>query len=309
MATDSSVLVTPVAFFVFNRPSTTQQVFAEIRRARPLKLLVVADGPRVDRPGEIEKCAAVRAIIDTVDWPCEVIKNYSPINLGCKVRVSGGLDWVFSQVEQAIILEDDCLPHQSFFKFCQELLDVYKDDDRIMQIGGANFQNGNCRGDASYYFSKYSHIWGWGTWRRAWKHYDVGMKNFPEFKAQNQICNILSNCNTQQEWLGHFEAVYANKIDTWDLQWTFAVWSQNGLAVIPNINLISNIGFGIEATHTTSDSNLANKQRFEITEIRHPNFVLQCTIADDYTAKNQFSVGIYKRIFGKLKRLVKGIFK
>ena len=300
-------LITPVAFLLFNRPETTAQVFAEIRRARPQKLLVVADGPRIDRPGEAEKCRAARAIIDTVDWPCEVLKNYSDENLGCKVRVSGGLDWVFEHVEEAIILEDDCLPHPTFFLFCQELLEKYKDDQRVMQISGSNFQDGKNRSDGSYYFSRYAHIWGWASWRRAWAHYDVAMNTFPEFKAQDQIRNILPDKSAQQEWLKNFQAVFSGKIDTWDVQWTYTVWSQNGLTIIPNVNMISNIGFGAEATHTTGESNLADKPRFEIRKVTHPSFVLQSTLADDYTAKNHFAVTLNKRIVGKLKRILKRI--
>lgn len=151
-------LTTPVAFLVFNRPDTTIRVFEEIRRARPPKLLVVADGARADRPGEAEKCAQVRAIVEQVDWECGVLKNYADDNMGCKRRISSGLDWVFANVEEAIILEDDCLPHPSFFRFCEELLRRYRDDERVMMISGDNFQFGKKRTDYSYYFSKYPHI-------------------------------------------------------------------------------------------------------------------------------------------------------
>jgi hypothetical protein len=157
---------TPIAFFIFNRPDTTARVFEAIRQAQPSKLLVVADGPRSTRPGEAEKCAATRAIIDQVDWECEVLTNYSDVNLGCRHRVSSGLDWVFEQVEEAIILEDDCLPHPTFFRFCEELLEWYRHDHRIVAISGDNFQNGHQSGEFSYYFSRYVHIWGWATWRR-----------------------------------------------------------------------------------------------------------------------------------------------
>src|SRR5512139_3287315 len=165
-------LKTPVAFIIFNRPDTAERVFAEIAKARPPKLLVVADGPRANRSGEAEKCAATRAIIDRVDWDCEVLTNFSDTNLGCKNRVSSGIDWVFEQVPEAIILEDDCLPHPTFFRFCEELLERYRDDERIGMISGDNFQLGQKRTDASYYFSRYNHIWGWASWRRAWRHYD-----------------------------------------------------------------------------------------------------------------------------------------
>ena len=152
-------LTTPVVFIIFNRPDTTAKVFEAIRQAKPPKLLVIADGARIDKPGEAEKCAAARAIINQVDWQCEVLTNYSNVNLGCRKRVSSGLDWVFEQVEEAIVLEDDCLPHPSFFQYCQELLEKYRDDERIMMISGDNFQFGNETTEYSYYFSRYGHCW------------------------------------------------------------------------------------------------------------------------------------------------------
>src|SRR5579871_4386735 len=165
-------LTTPVALIVFNRPDTTRQVFQEIRRVRPPVLLVVADGPRRDHPEDEQLCRETRAVAEEVDWPCQVLTEYSDVNLGCRHRPASGLDWVFSQVEEAIILEDDCVPHPSFFRFCSELLSRYRDDARIGTIAGTNVQGGRKRGGASYYFSKYPTIWGWASWRRAWALYD-----------------------------------------------------------------------------------------------------------------------------------------
>ena len=173
-------LSTPVAFIIFNRPDTTARVFAEIAKARPPKLLVVGDGPRANRDGEADRVAEARAIIKNVDWPCEVLTNFSTPNLGCKKRVSSGIDWIFEQVEEAIILEDDCLPDPSFFQFCEEMLARYRHDDRIAMISGDNFLFGQVPVPESYYFSRYCHIWGWASWRRAWKDYDV---NIPALAA------------------------------------------------------------------------------------------------------------------------------
>jgi len=305
---------TPIVFLVFNRPDTTIRVFEGIRRARPAKLFVVADGPRADRPGEAEKCRVVRAIIDTVDWPCEVLKNFSDVNLGCKRRVSGGLNWVFEQVEEAIILEDDCLPHPTFFRFCKELLDKYRDDERVMHISGDNFQFERVRGDGSYYFSRYNHIWGWATWKRAWAHYDVKMKMWPKFLKQQQIANVFENRSIQRYWLKCFQAVYEGKIDTWDYQWLYAIWSQNGLTVLPNVNLISNIGFGEDATHTTGKNDKsANMKTGSMFEIVHPSFVMVNKEADLFTFKTHFQRTFFARARGKTKnifrRIVKNIFK
>jgi hypothetical protein len=172
---------TPVLFLIFNRPNTTEQVFEAIAKAKPRCLFVAADGPRTDKEGEAEKCQAVRDIIKRVDWDCEVKTLFREQNLGCKEAVSSAITWFFEQVEEGIILEDDCLPSDSFFSFCAELLEKYRDDKRIMMISGDNFQDGIQRGDASYYFSSVPWIWGWATWRRAWRLYDREMQTFPSF--------------------------------------------------------------------------------------------------------------------------------
>jgi hypothetical protein len=175
-------LRTPVAFIIFNCPETTDRVFEQIAKAKPSKLLVIADGPRENSPGEAERCAAVRSIIDNVDWDCEVLTNYSDVNLGCKRRIASGLDWVFDTVEEAIILEDDCLPDPTFFRFCDELLEKYRDDERITMISGDNFQFDRKKTDSSYYFSRDPHIWRWASWRHVWKNYDVDMQLWPEIR-------------------------------------------------------------------------------------------------------------------------------
>src|SRR5215831_3805810 len=156
---------TPVALIIFNRPDVTERVFAEIAHARPRKLLVIADGPRFNRPGEAEKCTATRAIIDRVNWECEVLKNYSDVNLGCGGRESSAMIWIFEQAEEAIILEDDTLPQPTFFRFCEELLEKYRDDERVMHISGDNWLFGQKRISDSYFFSHYCLSWGWASWR------------------------------------------------------------------------------------------------------------------------------------------------
>jgi len=241
---------TSVAFLIFNRPDTTEQVFAAIRQAKPPKLLVVADGPRVERPGEAEKCEATREIIKRVDWDCELLTNYSDINLGCKQRVSSGLDWVFANVEEAIILEDDCLPHLTFFQFCEELLNKYKNDERILMISGTNMLKKWKIDRQSYHFSYYGGIWGWASWRRAWDHYDVEMKLWSEPEVRKRIRDVLCDLKQYYNREKAFDNVYSGKIDTWDYQWSFARLSQSGLSVVPSANLIANIGFSQEATHT-----------------------------------------------------------
>lgn len=281
-------LSTPVAFIIFNRPDTTERVFGAIRQAKPSKLLVVADGPRTDRSGEVEKCTVTRAVIDRVDWECEVITNYSDINLGCKRRVSSGIDWIFSQVEEAIILEDDCLPAPSFFQFCQTMLECYRYDDRISMIGGSNYQQKHSRTSDSYFFTKYAHIWGWATWRRAWKDYDVEMKTWPECKQRDLLQAAFHDRYEQKAWVDAFDKVHAGKIDTWDYQWLYTCFSQSRLSIEPDLNLVSNIGFGAEATHTFGDSPWANLPTQDIWEIEHPPLVTRNVEADFYTFNHHY---------------------
>lgn len=247
---------TPVAFIIFKRPDTTKQVFEAIRQAKPPKLLVIADGARENQPEEAEKCAATRAIIDRVDWDCEVLKNFADENMGCRNRVSSGLDWVFETVEEAIILEDDCVPNPSFFIFCEELLEKYRDDRRIMTICGTNVL-GEWKSDLqSYFFSSYYSCWGWATWKRAWNYYDVEMKLWSNPDIKKRVREILANDQQYRIWKKLFDNV--RQADTWDFQWFLSYILQSGLVIIPSVNLVSNIGFSAEATHTKEKDIRAN---------------------------------------------------
>lgn len=242
-------LNTPVVLLIFKRPEQTAKVFEVVRQVKPPKLLVVADGPRVDQPGEAEKCLTTRAIIDRVDWNCEVLTNYSEVNLGCKERVSSGLDWVFSIVDEAIIIEDDCVPDPSFFRFCEELLERYRDVPQVMSITGEN-THGYQASDASYYFSQYSFYWGWATWKRAWKLFDVSLKLWEGLRNTNWLGNLLQNSEATEYWSEIFENTF-NGFNSWGYGWTFACLVNQGLCAIANNNLISNIGFGEDAAHHT----------------------------------------------------------
>lgn len=295
-------LTTPVAFLIFNRPDTTARVFEAIRQAKPPKLLVVADGPRPDRPDDIEKCKAARAIIEGVDWDCEVLTNYSEVNLGCGKRPATGITWVFEQVEEAIIFEDDCLPHPTFFRFCEELLSYYRHDERIMVISGNNFQFGRSRTDYSYYFSRYNHIWGWASWRRAWKYFDYDLKLWPKIRKEDWLTSILENRKVLKYWTKNFQRTYEGDSTVWDYRWTFACWIQNGLTILPNVNLVSNIGFGEDATHTIgSKSRLANLPVKEMNfPLKHPLFLLRHVEADNFTYRNLFDSGLFSRFLRKL---------
>ncbi len=295
-----------VAFLVFNRPHTTAQVFEAIRQAKPTQLLVVADGPRLDRVGEAEQCAAVRAIIERVDWNCEVFKNYSDVNLGCKRRVSTGLNWVFEQVEEAIILEDDCLPDPTFFPFCEALLDRYRYDLRIMAIAGSNFQFGRRRTPHSYYFSCYPHIWGWATWRRAWQQYDIEMQQWETLREGDWLCDWLGDDRATQYWTKIFQTFYENKIDTWDFAWVYTCWLQSSLAILPNVNLVSNIGFDAAATHTQDTGSPLGNMATQALEfpLDHPTFLIRDARADQFTQKTHFDLSSMARIKRKVNTIL-----
>jgi hypothetical protein len=299
---------TPVALILFNRPDTTQRVFEAIRAARPSRLLLIADGPRADRAGEAELCRAARAVVEAVDWPCRVERNFSDVNLGCGRRVSSGLDWVFGQVEEAIVLEDDCLPDPSFFPYCEELLGRYREDERVTFITGTSFRSVPMRTDDSYYFSRFPMVWGWASWRRAWRHYDFTLKAWPALKAGRWLDDLLDGPAAVRFWSRLFDRVRAGKIDTWDHQMVCSLWMQSGLTVVPRTNLVANIGFGPDATHTPDDDPAALRAVGSVElPLRHPDFVLRDAVADREQERTQYS-GYHsrpRRIQRRLGRLVK----
>jgi hypothetical protein len=271
-------LQTPVGLIFFNRPESTARVFEEIRRARPPKLMLAADGPRADVPGEADRCEAARQIVERVDWPCEVVRNYSEINLGCGGRESSAFDWFFSEAEEAIFLEDDTLPHPAFFRFCEEMLDRYRDDDRIMHISGNNFQFGRKRGRAnSYFFSRYPNSWGWASWQRAWRHYDFDL----EWGNADRLSRF-TDPGERRHWEDRWHKTCSGEIDTWDYQWVFALLNRGGIAINPNRNLVTNVGFGAGATHTQGDMPGVSQLPLEdlMFPLKHPKRISPDVAAD-----------------------------
>ena len=297
-------LTTPVAFLIFKRPDTTEKVFERIRQAKPPKLLVVADGHR-DRIGEAEKCAATRAIIDRVDWECEVLTKYSEVNLGCKRSVSEGLDWVFTQVEEAIILEDDCLPHPTFFRFCEELLIRYRNDERVMSINGTNLLRKWKSNIQSYSFSNYFHCWGWATWRRVWQQYDVEMKLWSQPHYQEKVRNVLASDRQFFNRKRHLDRTYAGEIDSWDYQFFFLCLANAGLSIRPSVNLISNIGFGEDSTHTVRpDDDRSNLPTTAMSfPLQHPPVAIDRR-RDRKEYRKFWEFNLRKRIVSKVKKLI-----
>jgi hypothetical protein len=294
-----------ILFLVFNRPETTAKVFDAIKEAKPSRLFISADGPRTDKTGEKEKTEAVRKITESIDWPCEVHRNYPETNLGCRKAVSSGITWFFNQVDEGIILEDDTLPDQSFFAFAEEMLKTYRDKDDVMHINGTNFQFGNKRGDASYYFSRCPHVWGWASWRRAWKEYDVDMKDLDSFIESKKIFTLFKESRIARFWISLFKHIKSKHVDTWDAQWTYAVMKNSGIVITPNTNLVENIGLGAESTHTSQSSSLLAQKSGSLNLLTHPENIQVNEEADSYLAHTLYLKSPLKRLVSKILKVLK----
>lgn len=297
---------TPILFLIFNRPDTTKQVFEIIRKVRPNKLYLAADGPRASKLGEVDLCMQTRTIVSQIDWDCEVKTLFRTENLGCKVAVSSAIDWFFENEEQGIILEDDCLPNESFFNYCEQLLNKYKEDYRVMHISGCILDY-DYKEDYqfSYYFSKLASIWGWATWRRAWKHYDVNMASYNSFVSQKLIIDTIPNPRVRSHFVDMFKQIVFDKKDTWDYQWSYALLSNYGLSVMPLKSMVTNIGFDINALNSKNvESDLANIKAYDLEKINHPNFVVHNTVMDNkYLSNRAFPHFIYRtKIYKKISR-------
>jgi len=300
----------PVLLLLFNRPDTTRLVFETIKHAAPTRLYIAADGPRADLETEAELCRQAIAITNDIDWPCEVRTLFRNENLGCKEAVSSAIDWFFGHEEEGIILEDDCVPSIDFFRFCDLMLERYRFDTRVRHIGGSNLQQGKQWGNASYYYSNLTHVWGWAGWRRVWQSYDKKLTAYNSADARNALSNIFTEPIIIDTWVSIFNQVKGGLIDTWDYQLTLINFFNNSLSVIPNVNLISNIGFGNAATHTIdARSPYAALPHQSLGDIKHPLLVIPQKKADYNTLVHDFDVERIKRKQAKLHRRVKRWFK
>lgn len=302
-----SEITTPVALIVFNRPESTRQVFAAIAKARPSRLFLIADGAREERPDEEERCEEVRKIVTAVDWPCTVETNFAASNLGCRARMISGLNWVFSKVEEAIILEDDCVPDQSFFPFCAELLERYRHNQQIAFIAGFNPLERVFPFIYSYYFSLPAtfSIWGWATWRRAWQEYDEHIPSWPEVKRSNLLSVIYPDKKVVAYWSKVFDAMYdGSGPNTWDYQWIYTCWVRNWLSIVPSRNLIQNVGFGLAATHTkATDPALTVAARSVDFPISHPPAITAWPEHSLNAQRLLYTPGLMRRLHRRLYRL------
>lgn len=280
----------PVLLIIYNRPEVTNKVFEAIRNAAPAKLYIAADGPNPAKNNDAALCEDARKIIEKIDWECDLKTLFSKENKGCKNGVIAAVDWLFANEEEGIILEDDCVPDNSFFFFCDELLKHFRSDSRIATITGSNLQQGIKRGDASYYFSRLCNVWGWASWRRFWKSYDGSLKQFDSLNVSHELSKIFNDPFLVKEWTSIYERLRRDEIDTWDYQLQFCAFFNNALCITPNENLITNIGFHSEATHTNNPQHAihANIPLGSVTNITHPISFLPEGEADYFFLKKEF---------------------
>jgi hypothetical protein len=288
---------TPILFLIFNREDTTRQVFEAIKKQKPKYLYVAADGARKDKPNEAEKCQKVRDIVlKNIEWDCELKTLFRDENLGCKIAVSSALTWFFDNVQQGIILEDDCLPDLSFFPYCEELLERYKDDSRIGCINGTVHHSSKVNMTTSYDFCRSAHIWGWASWRRVWKNYDVNFDFWNKYpKKRNDLFLNLKEKIYFSSWIPD---ILNGKINTWDMQFDFLLRTQDQLSLSPSVNMVTNLGIG----HTNS-TNTTDKNKKAVSNLRAMSFPLR---HPDYVMSNQ---SIDSEVRFSWKRLIRYFFR
>ena len=273
---------TPLLLIAWRRPHTLRQVIDAIRPVAPTRLYVACDGPNPERPGEAEKVAATRAVIEhEIDWTCKIERLFSDVNQGCRLGVSRAITWFFEQVEEGIILEDDCVPHPDFFPYCTTLLERYRHDTRVWSVCGSNFQLGRKRGSASYYLSIHGDSWGWATWKRAWLNYESAKEKWIAFRDSKKFEDVFVIPDERTYWTEILDRLFLEgKPSAWDYQWWCSSWMNHGLHAWPNVNLISNAGFNEEGTHTLRSFLFAGMKTQPMGQIAHPEFMVPCQEAD-----------------------------
>lgn len=294
---------TPLLLIVFNRPDKVRALMALLGTVRPSHLYISADGPRDTVPTDAERCAETRALAQQVSWPCEIHTNFSEVNLGVDPGMESAMSWFFKNVEEGIILEDDCIPDPTFFSFTSELLEKYRGTKEVFMICGTNFQDGHVRGNASYYFSRYP-TWGYAMWRRSWEVFDSKLSHFPEFKRSGKIDTLLHEPAQKKFWLSFFRKMYDGKYSFTDTRLLFSMWNAGAVCIIPNVNLVQNIGFGMDATHSTTGAQERSVASDALQgAMTHPQAIIVDRTADDYFFTKIHRVSFLKRITTKIKRM------
>jgi len=277
-----------VLFLTYRRFETTERVFSAIRDAKPPRLYFASNAPDPTRASDVAAVEAVRSLVKRIDWPCETHRLFRTTHLPVRLSIPSSVDWFFEHEEQGIVLEDDCVPGRDFFRFCDELLDRYKNHAEVWTVTGDNFQEGNVRGHASYYFSRYNHVWGWASWRRAWQQYDVNMSFWPEWRKTREWKRLFDDRVEWKYWTNIFDQVFRGDINTWDYQWLACMWYKGGVTVTPNVNLVSNIGFGPDAANTKSATVLDGIPVSPLGRVTHPSEVTRHIDADRFVFDQHF---------------------
>lgn len=295
----------PLLLINFNRPALTTALIKRLESIRPQKLYLACDAARSGREGEAKEVEAVRQILAEIPWACHVERLYASENMGCRARVSSAISWVLEQEDEAIILEDDCFPDPTFFRFCEELLEHYRHDTRIGSICGSDFSRGAGSFECSYYFSRYNHYWGWATWKRAWRHYDDGMSVISDGTLDALLQTVFPRLRERLYWKRVMMRVHEGRINSWGYRWELSCWAQNMLGVMPTRNLVTNLGFGNDATHT---ANRGLEYQWESVPmgfpLRHPRFVLRNLGNDQVIEDSVYSKDLRGRILWAFARFL-----
>lgn len=297
---------TPVAFIVFNRPDKAERVLKAVAAYRPERVFVIADGARADRPDDIERTEATLAVFDRIDWPCDLMMNVAPTNMGVDPRIVSGITWVFEHVEDAIILEDDCVPHPSFFRFAHEMLERYRDEPRVMTVSGNNFADGYRRGNDSYHFSRFPLTTGFATWRRAWGHYTDDVSQLANVGDISELRALFASHDQADYWHRLYELHASGQRAAWDQRWCLCSMANDGLTVVPNWNLIENIGFTPDATHIKAPTLFSVVKAVEIpVPLVHPSAIEPDRAADMRTFRLRMQGGgwLADRLFRLVRKL------
>ncbi len=285
---------TPLLLLLFNRPEITKKLLIKLKTFKPKKIYINIDGPRKNYKNDIVLIKKVEHSLKIIDWKCKVLKKKNLTNYGCRKSVSQAINWFFQNENKGIILEDDCIPLESFFLFCEKMLSKYKKEKRIKVVSGSNFHKRKVFGNGDYYFSKYAHCWGWATWKRAWSEYEQSMDSWIKFRGTMKWKNFHHNKYENKYWTKIFNRVYRNQIDSWAYVWLFSVWKNQGITITPNTNLVENIGFGPDATTTIRYKNTNNfdNKSIKIKQIKDPKNLIINREADEIIFKTHFN-GMY----------------
>ncbi|MFA6200191.1 MAG: nucleotide-diphospho-sugar transferase [Bacteroidales bacterium] len=288
---------TPILVIIFNRPNLVQGLFNELKKQKPKQLFVFCDGARKDKLGEIELLQQSKSIFETqIDWNCDLNTNYLEDNKGAGRAIASAIKWFFENVDQGIILEEDCLPHQDFFPYCEELLQRYKEDKRVIFIGGNNFQKRKVS-QYSYYFSSYPHIWGWAAWKKTIEGYSFDIDDISKKEIRQILKRYFDSWHEREYWYDRFKLVKNNRINSWDYQLMFNIWRKNGVAIIPVVNLVKNVGFDKNSIHCKNKNDIsANLTLNNILPLNHPNHI-EVNKKVDYTYFKRYNYKSFIRLF------------